>query len=99
LRLFALLIHDYERRTVPPIEPDPIEAILFRMDQMDLTRKDMIPCLGSESKVSEVFSGKRRLDDPEAAQGAWHSRGSADQGAERKGILRGRTGSLCYQMK
>ena len=59
MRLLALLIHDYERRTVPPV--DLIEAILFRMNQMDLTRKDMIPYLGSESKVSEVFSGKRRL--------------------------------------
>jgi Predicted transcription regulator containing HTH domain len=61
LELLALVIEDYETRTIPPVVPDPIEQILFRMDQMGLSRKDMIPYFGSISKVSEVLSRKRPL--------------------------------------
>ncbi|HEX8479594.1 MAG TPA: hypothetical protein VF663_14730 [Telluria sp.] len=43
------------------MKADPIESILFRMDQMQLTRKDLIPYIGSISKVSEVLSRKRPL--------------------------------------
>jgi len=64
LELLALVIEDFERQTVPPIKPDPIESILFRMDQMKLSRKDLIPYLGSISKVSEVLSRKRPLSLP-----------------------------------
>lgn len=61
LELLALVVEDYERKTVPPVSPDPIEAVLFRLDQAGLGRKDLIPLIGSASKVSEVLSGKRAL--------------------------------------
>lgn len=61
LELLALVIEDYERKIVPATLPDPIEAILFRMDQMNLARKDLQPYMGSLSKVSEVLSRKRPL--------------------------------------
>ncbi|WP_235931675.1 ImmA/IrrE family metallo-endopeptidase [Sheuella amnicola] len=61
LELLALVIQDFERRTVPAVKVDPIESILFRMDQMRLSRKDLIPFIGSISKVSEVLSRKRPL--------------------------------------
>lgn len=61
LELLALVIQDFERQTVPPVKADPIESILFRIDQMQLTRKDLIPYIGSISKVSEVLSRKRPL--------------------------------------
>ncbi len=61
LELLALVIEDYERKIVPATVPDPIEAILFRMDQMNLARKDLQPYMGSLSKVSEVLSRKRPL--------------------------------------
>lgn len=64
LELLALVIQDFERQTVPAVKADPIEAILFRMDQMKLTRKDLIPYIGSISKVSEVLSRKRPLSLP-----------------------------------
>ncbi len=64
LELLALVIEDYERKIVPPVVPDPVEAILFRMDQMKLGRKDMEPYIGSTSKVSEVLSRKRPLSLP-----------------------------------
>lgn len=61
LELLALVIEDYERKIVPPATPDPVDAILFRMDQMKLGRKDLELYLGSVSKVSEVLSRKRPL--------------------------------------
>jgi HTH-type transcriptional regulator/antitoxin HigA len=64
LGLLALVIEDYERKIVPPVAPDPVEAILFRMDQMKLGRKDLEAYIGSTSKVSEVLSRKRPLSLP-----------------------------------
>lgn len=61
LELLALVIEDYERKIVPPFTPDPIEAILFRMAQMNLARKDLEPYIGSISKISEVLTRKRPL--------------------------------------
>ncbi len=58
--LFAL-VEAYEAETVPITPPDPITAIKFRMDQAGLTRRDLIPILGSRVNVSEVLSGKRGL--------------------------------------
>lgn len=61
LELLSLLIKDYEDSHFPVETPDPIEAILFRMEQEDLKPRDLIPYIGSRSKVSEVLSRKRSL--------------------------------------
>lgn len=61
LELFALLVEQYEAEHYPIAPPDPVDAILFRMEQEGLTRKDLIPYLGSASKVSEVLNRKRPL--------------------------------------
>jgi HTH-type transcriptional regulator/antitoxin HigA len=61
LELWSLLISDYEDRHYRVEMPDPIPAIRFRMDQQGLNQKDLIPYLGSQSKVSEVLSGRRPL--------------------------------------
>jgi HTH-type transcriptional regulator / antitoxin HigA len=61
LSLFALLVEQYEREHYPIAPPDPIDAILFRMDQEGLTRADLVPYIGSQSKVSEVLRRKRPL--------------------------------------
>ncbi len=61
LELWARLIEDYEDVHHPIDPPDPIEAILFRMDQENLKPKDLGPYLGNKSKVSEVLSRKRAL--------------------------------------
>lgn len=59
--LLLLVIRDYEQKMIEEIVVDPIEAIKFRMEQMNLSRKDLIPSIGSISKVSEVLAGKRSL--------------------------------------
>ncbi|MFV2045659.1 MAG: hypothetical protein ACC700_20815, partial [Anaerolineales bacterium] len=64
LQLLALLIGDYEQKNFPIDPPDPIEAIKFRMEQQGLRQRDLIPFIGSKSKVSEVLSRKRPLSLP-----------------------------------
>lgn len=61
LELLALVIESYERSKIDPVSPDPIEAIIFRMDQMGLAKKDLVPYFGSLPKVSEVLARKRPL--------------------------------------
>ena len=41
--------------------PTAIDAIKFRMEQLDLRPVNLIPYLGSASRVSEILSGKRGL--------------------------------------
>lgn len=62
LELLALVIESYERSKVEPVVSDPIEAILFRMDQLGLRKVDLVPYMGSQSKVSEVLARKRPLN-------------------------------------
>lgn len=61
LELFAFLVEEYEKRHFDLGLPDPVEAIKFRMDQQGLSQRDLVPYLGSRSKVSEVLRGKRPL--------------------------------------
>jgi len=61
LDLLSTLVADYESKTFPATLPDPIEAIKFRMEQADLKPSDLIPYIGSRSRVSEILSGKRKL--------------------------------------
>jgi HTH-type transcriptional regulator/antitoxin HigA len=68
MEVLTLLIENYEEEHYSMDLPDPIEAIKFRMDQEGLKQADLIPLIGSRSKVSEVLSGKAGLslkDDPE----------------------------------
>ena len=64
LELWSLLIEQYEKEHHPIEDPDPIEAIRFRMDQLGLHRKDLEPFIGQKSKVSEVLNRKRPLSLP-----------------------------------
>ena len=59
--LLCTIIESYEMRHYPIAPPDPIEAILFRMEQMNLTKTDLAEYLGSQSRVSEVLGRKRHL--------------------------------------
>ena len=61
LKILSLLVSDYEAKNYKLNVPDPVDAILFRMDQMNLKQKDLVGCIGSKSKVSEVLSRKRML--------------------------------------
>lgn len=55
------LIEAYEAKHYPIAPPDPIEAILFRMEQQGLKPKDLEPMIGQRNRVYEVLNGKRKL--------------------------------------
>jgi HTH-type transcriptional regulator/antitoxin HigA len=61
LELLTALVEMYEELHFPISPPDPIDAIKFRMEQIGLVQKDMVPYIGTKSKVSEVLNGKRPL--------------------------------------
>ena len=61
LEVLALLVENYESSAFHRSLPSPIEAIKFRMEQQNLSQRDLVPYMGSRSKVSEVLSGKRPL--------------------------------------
>ena len=61
LDVLATLVEAYERVHFPINSPDPVAAILFRMEQMGLDRKSLEPFLGGRSRVSEVLNKKRSL--------------------------------------
>ena len=61
LDVLATLVDAYEKQHFPIDAPDPVEAIKFRMEQMDLERKDLEPMLGSRARVSEVLNKRRGL--------------------------------------
>jgi HTH-type transcriptional regulator/antitoxin HigA len=61
LEVLATLIEKYEGENFPIEPPTPLDAVRFRMDQLGLKAKDLIPYIGSASKVSEVLNGKRPL--------------------------------------
>ena len=58
LEVLVLLIEKYEEKAWVISEPDPIEAIKFRMEQMQLKQQDLVPYIGNKSKVSEVLNRK-----------------------------------------
>ena len=55
------LIEAYEAKHYPITPPDPIEAILFRMEQQGLKPKDLEPMIGQRNRVYEVLNRKRKL--------------------------------------
>jgi HTH-type transcriptional regulator / antitoxin HigA len=55
------LVELYEGKHVPMGYPTALEALRFRMEQADLSPRDLIPFIGSRAKVSEVLAGKRPL--------------------------------------
>lgn len=61
LELLTVLLESYENAKYPVESPDPIDAILFRMNEKGLKRADLIPYFGTSSRVSEVLGRKRPL--------------------------------------
>jgi len=61
LDVLATLIDVYESEHYPIDQPDPVEAIKFRMEQQGLSRKDLEPIIGTRTRVAEVLNRKRAL--------------------------------------
>jgi len=61
LEILALLINKYEEENYPIEEPDPIEYIKIRMEELGLKQEDLVPYMGNKGNVSKVLSRKRSL--------------------------------------
>ncbi len=59
--LLSILVDKYENEHYSIEAPDPIEAIKFRMEQMNMTKKELAEIIGYNSRVSEIFNRKRKL--------------------------------------
>jgi HTH-type transcriptional regulator/antitoxin HigA len=61
LDILSTLVEAYENRHFPMDLPDPVEAILFRMEQQGLKPKDLEPMIGQRNRVYEILNRKRPL--------------------------------------
>ena len=61
LEVLTILVDEYEKKHFPIDNPDPVEAIKYRMEQLNLSQKDLAQYLGGENRVSEVLNRKRPL--------------------------------------
>jgi HTH-type transcriptional regulator/antitoxin HigA len=61
MELLGLVISHYERKQYPMTKAGPIDVVKFMMEQQGLKRKDLIPYIGSASRVTEVLNGSRNL--------------------------------------
>ena len=61
LEILSILVKTYENENFPVPKPNPLDAIKFRLEQMNMTEADLSDILGYRSRKSEVLSGKRRL--------------------------------------
>jgi len=57
----ARLIEAYERSRWPRRAPSLPDLLAYLMEQHSLSRADLVPLLGTPSRVSEVLNGKREL--------------------------------------
>jgi len=64
LDVLATLVEAYETTHIPIEAPDPISAVLFMMEQKQLSRRDLEPAIGSRARVAEVLNRRRALTLP-----------------------------------
>ncbi|WP_295716041.1 transcriptional regulator [Mucilaginibacter sp.] len=61
LEVLSILVKEYELVHYPVAYPNPLDAIRFRMEQMNLSESELSNILGNRSRKSEILSGKRKL--------------------------------------
>ena len=61
LEILSILVKEYELEHYPVSKPSPLEAIKFRIEQMNMSEVELSEILGARSRKSEILSGKRKL--------------------------------------
>ena len=61
LEILGILIDNFEKENFPIELPDPIEAIKFRMEQLDYSQNDLAEVIGLKSRASEILNKRRKL--------------------------------------
>jgi HTH-type transcriptional regulator/antitoxin HigA len=64
LEVLSTLVEAYEEKHHAIDPPDPIDAILFRMDQLGLSRRDLESYIGTRARVAEILNHTRSLTLP-----------------------------------
>lgn len=59
--ILVMLVNKFEEENYPIEEPDPIEYIKVRMEELGLKQEDLVPYMGNKGNVSKVLSRKRSL--------------------------------------
>ena len=59
LDILSTLVEVYEDEHYPILPPDPVDAIKVVLEQKGMNNKQLIPLLGSKSRVSEVMNRKK----------------------------------------
>ena len=62
LEILSILIKEYENEHYPVPKPGPLDAIKFRLEQMNMSEAELSEILGYRSRKSEILSGKRKLN-------------------------------------
>jgi HTH-type transcriptional regulator/antitoxin HigA len=62
LEILSILVKTYESEHYPIAHPHPLEAIKFRLEQMNMSEAELSKILGYRSRKSEILSGKRKLN-------------------------------------
>lgn len=61
LELLTMVVNKYEEENYPIEEPDPVEYIKIRMEELGLKQEDLVPYMGNKGNVSKVLNRKRTL--------------------------------------
>lgn len=62
LEFLSVLAEAYERENFPDLsESSPQDVVDFMLEQKGMIRLDLYGAMGGKSRVSEFFSGKRKL--------------------------------------
>lgn len=61
LEVLSILIKEYEKKHLPVSKPNPLEAIKFRIEQMQMSEAELSSILDHRSRKSEILSDNSPL--------------------------------------
>lgn len=61
MEALSLFVEHYEDQYYPIASPSPIDAIIFRLEQLGKEKSELAKVLGTRARQSEILSGKRKL--------------------------------------
>ena len=62
LEILSVLVKEYENTHYPVPKPNPIDAIKFRLEQLNMSESELSNIIGFRSRKSEILNGKRKLN-------------------------------------
>src|SRR3990167_539407 len=61
LDILTTLVHGYEEEHYPIDLPDAVEALHYWIESRGLERKELLSCIGTRARISEILNHKREL--------------------------------------